>query len=165
MKELLKKYWFSLSLMLLIAWFVGEAAQFGPMARRIPLIVSIPVLVLSILQVITEVRAGGRRKVDAVDFFGLEKAQKEKREAEGEGSKRRREWRMAAWVLAFLGLTYLAGFIVSIALFTLSYFRLDNRVGWGKSILIAVVTTVSIYVLFIVLLKVPFYRGILSLPV
>ena len=163
--KVVAKYWFSLFLMVVAAGFVAGAAQFGPMARRIPLIVSIPVLILSILQVITEIRAGSHRKVDAVDFFGLEKVEKGKRGAGGEESKRRREWRIVAWVAAFLGLTYLAGFIASIAVFTALYFRLENRVGWRKSLVIALITTVAIYVLFVGLLQVPFYRGILSLPV
>ena len=67
---------------------------------------------------------------------------------------------IGAWVVGFLLAIYLLGFITAIPLFLLSYLK-THGAKWRKAITVAVLTTVIIYGVLILGLKVHLYEGLL----
>ncbi len=66
---------------------------------------------------------------------------------------------LAIWILGFLAAIYLLGFIIAPPLFIIAYLK-SRAIVWLRSIVTAVLVTVSIYGVFELLLKVSLYRGI-----
>jgi uncharacterized membrane protein len=66
-----------------------------------------------------------------------------------------------AWMLGFTGAIYLVGFHFSTLLLILSFMKL-NRLGWLKSIFTAVLTTATIYVVFVAVLQADLYTGVIT---
>jgi hypothetical protein len=65
-----------------------------------------------------------------------------------------------AWLMGMITATYLVGFLMSISLFILIYLK-THGVNWLKSALMAVVAVISTYVVFVKLLQVELFHGIL----
>ena len=82
----------------------------------------------------------------------------------GEGEKvriRLREYLpIGSWVIGVTLAVYLVGFIITIPLFVFAYMK-SHGVRWLLSITAAVLTTVFVYTLFELALRVELYRGLL----
>lgn len=62
-------------------------------------------------------------------------------------------------VLTYLVMTWLIGIMVAMFLFVFGFFFIITKVGWIKSLIAALITEVSIYILFVNILEVQFYEG------
>lgn len=65
-----------------------------------------------------------------------------------------------AWMAGLILAIYIVGFLVSIPLFIGSFLK-THGCGWFKSITLAVVTTAIFYGVFVVMLEVPLFMGVL----
>ena len=69
---------------------------------------------------------------------------------------------VGTWALGFFAVIYLIGFTISIPLFLLAYLKAHGA-RWHTSIITAVLTGGFVYGLFVMLLKMNLYEGILFL--
>jgi hypothetical protein len=64
------------------------------------------------------------------------------------------------WLIGFLAGIYIVGFVAAIAIFIFGYLKWYGHT-WLKSIALAVAATIIIYVMFVILLKLELFRGII----
>ncbi|MFC2059656.1 tripartite tricarboxylate transporter TctB family protein [Chloroflexota bacterium] len=69
----------------------------------------------------------------------------------------------AAWLIGFVVLIFLIGFVLAALLFGGAYFKLHNR-GWIGSIAFGLVMGIFTYVVFDLLLGVDLYQGVIYIP-
>jgi hypothetical protein len=74
--------------------------------------------------------------------------------------RKKRFWRMAAWMVGFALGVYLFGHLVAIPIFTLLFMRLNGE-KWVVSIGCAVGLTLVVYFAFVVATKTTLYGGVL----
>lgn len=65
-----------------------------------------------------------------------------------------------AWLMGMIVGTYLVGLLVSIPLFMLIYL-MNHGIGWIKSSVMALATVISIYLIFVKVLQVELFPGII----
>ena len=131
---------FSLGLALVAAYAVYAALRWPPKAALFPLVMGIPLLVLTLAQFVADLRqrspaappAGGGR---ALAVFG--------------------------WMAAFIVLVLLAGFPVAVPVFVLSYLVIAGE-GWILSVTLAAAAWGAFHLLFQRLLHFPFEGGLIS---
>jgi len=72
------------------------------------------------------------------------------------GAGRWRSLRIAGWIGLLTGLVYLLGFFAAVPLFLLGYLRLETEVGWWGGLAFAAIVAGAIYMIFGVLVNLPF---------
>jgi hypothetical protein len=129
--------------------------------KLLPLIVSGLLLVLAVIELTREIlahkRAPGKNQalpegaphVTANEEVGLESDGDIRGDLVG-----------FAWLMGMIIGTYLLGLLVSIPLFMLIYL-INHDIGWIKSSVMAVVTVISIYLIFVKVLQVELFQGII----
>jgi hypothetical protein len=142
---------FSVFVVLLFAWGLWEAKDFGPRAALFPLAIGLPVLVLALVQL-------GRdllwRRAGATAMGHVEGAPDVP-----PGVARRRGTEMAAWILAYWVALWLLGFSVATLAMTLLYLKLTGRERWPITVVLSAIAFAFVYGLFEMALAVPFPSG------
>lgn len=144
--------YFLIFLMLLMLYIMGTALTweaFEP--KRILLLVGSAIFILATVELVRELRTKGRTPVAA------ETRLQEKAETK---TKWRRFGLIMTWVLGFLLSIYLLGFLVSIPIFVFSYLKAHGR-GWLVSVAFAAIMEAFTYVVFVRLLYIWLYKGLL----
>jgi hypothetical protein len=72
-----------------------------------------------------------------------------------------KEFQGVFWIVFFLILLYLTGFLIGIPLYIFSFLRLSAKRTYKQSIIMSVTATILVYVLFIQLLQYRLFQGIL----
>lgn len=157
-----------------ITMFVFYSLRYSPTARLVPLIIGIPGLVFMILQLMIDNLPGVSKRLGKLgskkDLFGAGQIRVKEREAgETAGVKKvlppaqRRipEGIMFIWIISFVVLICLFGYLVAIPALVFSFLKFRARASWSFSILGAVMMEVVVYVGFITLLNVSLYKGLL----
>ena len=133
---------FGASLAVVAAYAVYAALRWPPKAALFPLVMGIPLLVLTLAQVILELRAP---PVPA--------------EAPNAG---RRVLMVFAWMIGFVALVLLGGFAAAVPIFVFLYLRLDSREGWVLSGALAAAAWGFFHLVFQRLLHFPFEAGLIT---
>jgi hypothetical protein len=136
---------FSLALAGVAGYAAFAAAGWPFKAALFPLVLSIPLCVLAIVQLVLEIRG---------------KAE-ETGEAPGPGGGRRIA-AVFAWMVAFIVLVLLAGFPVAVPVFVLSYLLVHRAAGPGLAIAVTAAAWVLFHLLFVRLLHFPFETGLIQ---
>jgi hypothetical protein len=143
---------FSLFLIVVAGYAIYAASHWSFKTGFFPLAISIPLMVLALLQL-------------ALELFGSPEAVAE-RPVEAEfandvspAEARRRAIITFSWIGLFLLFVYLAGFPLAVPLFLFLYLRLQSKVGWPFSIVLTVLTWSAFYAVFERLIKLPFAPG------
>ena len=142
--------------------FVALSPGYSAEGRLFPLIVGIPTVILSGYQAFVDLRASGGG--GGLDLFGVEKVRRERGTEEDEYADvppdlyRKRLIEITAWILGFALLLYAFGIMVGFVLFTLLFFLAVGEKLWLNLALTAG-TWLAVYVLFELILRVPFYEG------
>ena len=142
--------------------FGGVSLTYGSLKMKLlPTIVSSLIFVLAVVELTREILAHRRvaRKnqpkaerasgVDMNEEVGLEKAGDLRGDMVG-----------FAWLMGMIIGTYLLGLLVSIPLFILIYL-ISHGIGWLKASIMAVVTVISTYLVFVKLLQLELFPGII----
>jgi hypothetical protein len=135
-----------------LLFFVGALAYSNAKMSSVPLMASGIILLLGAIQLREEFRLPGKARHDTqmIDESNLSE--------EGE------RWQypiVFVWWVSFVLVTYLFGFLVAIPLLPLSFVRFRGHRGWLKSIAVAATAEASIYVIFVAIMQIDLYRGIL----
>jgi hypothetical protein len=135
-----------------LLFFIGALIYWNAKMSSVPLMASGIILLLGAIQLRKELRVPRKAHPDS-------KKTDESNVTEG-GEK----WQYSivfVWWVSFVLITYLFGFVVAIPLLALSFVRFRGHRGWLKSIAVAAMAETSIYVIFVVIMKIELYRGIL----
>ena len=62
-------------------------------------------------------------------------------------------------VLTYLGMTLLIGILPAMFLFVLGFLLFVTKMHWIQSFIIAIITELGIYILFVMILEIQFYKG------
>jgi hypothetical protein len=167
---------FDIFICALIAGFVILSFQFSPNSRAIPLLVGILTMVGALIQLLANFMPNIGNQIAKYGGGTLIKEFKEESRKEiprGECKLpspstetldkkviRIKELEMYGWLLGFLLIIYLFGYIISIPVFTLLFLILHSKAKWFTTLILTVTVTASIYSLFVVFLEVPLWRGI-----
>jgi Tripartite tricarboxylate transporter TctB family len=133
---------FSVGLAVVAAYAVYAASSWPPKAALFPLVMGIPLLLLTLAQVILELRAAPVA-------------------AEPAGTKRR-VFAVFAWMAGFVALVLLGGFAAAVPIFVFLYLRLDSREGWVLSGALAAAAWGFFHLVFQRLLHFPFEAGLIA---
>jgi uncharacterized membrane protein YGL010W len=133
---------FGAGLAVVAAYAVYAALRWPPKAALFPLVMGVPLLVLTVAQVILELRAP---PVPA--------------QAPSPG---RRVLMVFAWMIGFIALVLLGGFAAAVPVFVFLYLRLDSREGWLLSGVLAAAAWGFFHLVFQRLLHFPFEAGLIT---
>jgi hypothetical protein len=161
---------FTLVLLTGIAVLTHQMLELGPIARRVPLVVAVPTLVLLGIQLLLDLVDGGigrRAPREATELYKVVGVPEKTRSAlaaspAGVSDKyqpARVELVTFAWLLLLPALILLLGVLVATPAFTLLYLRVGARERWLLSLGMAAVIGSLPYGLFRILLSVPLYKG------
>jgi Tripartite tricarboxylate transporter TctB family len=148
-------FFFSIFLILVAGYAALSASYWSFKTGFFPLAVSIPLLVLVILNLVLEF-VGGAEKASgpAVEAeFTTDVAPE---------VVRRRVIETFSWIAGFILLVFLLGFPVAVPLFLFSYLAIQSRVGWLLSIILTATTWGFFYFLFQRLLNLQFEAGVIQ---
>jgi hypothetical protein len=153
-----------------VAWMVVTALGYSRTARTMPLVVGVPTLVLIVLQFTRDVVrvARGDTTVGATSDAERDRYLDAATAAAPAATTREREDRSTSlpvamlWVGCLALLIWLVGMLVAIPAFMAAFMRIFGRERWVTIGAFAVVTTVAVYLFFVVVLEVRLYPGLLG---
>ena len=146
---------FSLFLIVIAGYAAFSASHWSFKTGFFPLAVSIPLIVLAILNLVLEF-VGGKEKTRGPAL-----------EAEFANDvppavARRRVVEIFSWIAGFIVLVFLVGFPVAVPLFVLSYLAMQSRIGWLQSMTLTAGAWGFFYFLFQRLLNLQFEAGVIQ---
>jgi ABC-type sugar transport system permease subunit len=144
--------YFAVFIFVFALFFCVYSLTFSQMKTKlVPLAVSVVTLILAGIQLGTELLKKPRKQDD-----------KESKDA-GNVSDEKNELHLYvtyfAWSIGLILGIYLLGFLISIPIFILSFLLLHGK-SLYRSALIAVITSISLYVIFVLIFKIDLYEGI-----
>jgi hypothetical protein len=145
--------------MLLVTLAVIVASvPLGPVARRLPLAVAIPTLLLLMLELWREVRLGAACR-GAASWSAEVSA---KAEAPRIPRRHSSERVLFGWIGVLVALVVIAGMAAGVPLFLLAYMRVHFRESWRASLLLSGCIAILLAAGLQYLLGVPLHRGVIG---
>ncbi len=146
---------FNLIVVLLLAIYVVTAWGYNPQARLMPLIVSIPILILAIVQTINDLRSSRPRAGEQAEA-GTPIDEKEA----GQGGKFKKEVNAFLWAISLFVAIYLFGFVLTTLLYTFLALKVRARFAWKPSIAVSLSCFAFLFIVMVYGLKVDLYPGV-----
>jgi hypothetical protein len=150
------RHMFNIAVVVLLGIYVITAMGYNPTARLMPLVVSIPIFILAVLNLIGDFRKQSRR-VFSAETVGL-KSETSAQPAAGSESHRK-ELIIFLWVVSAFVSFYLLGFVISTFLYTFLSLKVRSRYPWGVSLAVSVGSLAFLYMVMIYGLRVDLYQG------
>ncbi|MDX1488607.1 MAG: tripartite tricarboxylate transporter TctB family protein [Acidiferrobacterales bacterium] len=138
----------SLFITFLAAWAAYEATSWDRSARLFPLLASLPLLVLSLIQLGIDTLKRNGETAKTMDFEFTKGVE--------EGLAQRRTLNIFAWLFGFAFAIWLLGFHIAIPLTVLLYLKVQGRERWSLSLGLTVLIYVLFWAIFDHLLHLPF---------
>lgn len=118
-----------------------------------PVIIAIPVVIMAVIELAMNLQGRKKAEKGGVDFKLSEDVDPK--------VAMRRTLVTFAWIVGFFLLIVLVGFPIAVLLFLLLNLKLQAREGWPLTLILTAATTVFFYGLFIRLLDINFYEGVI----
>ena len=132
---------FTVFLIVLFSFAVFEAKDFAFAGRLFPLIVGIPAIVLTLIQLFSDLRANHKGdETKPQDFVDIAPDLSIPWPV-----VRTRALRFLCWILGLYLAIWIVGFKIAIPLFFIAFMRLEGKARW---VIIISLTAVSVYVIF-----------------
>jgi predicted secreted protein len=149
---------FSLIVTILLGIYTVTAMGYNTQARLMPLVVSMPIFLLSIWQTIHDFIMTGRRT-------GMDQEERPAGESTSTPKAKlfKKELRVSLWVISVFVSLYLFGFILTTSLYTFLSLKVRSRMGWKPSLGVSIGCLAFLYMVMIYGLRVDLYPGILIL--
>src|SRR5579871_1020617 len=128
-------------MVIVFATAVGLSFTYAPETRMLPLVIGIPGLTLSIVQLFNELRARPEPAVTP--------------------EQHKREGRMFAWFLAFIGGLVLFGFLYMGPLLVAAYLYFSGKERWYVALIAAAFAFTVLYGIFEQFLGLPLFEGLI----
>ena len=156
---------FTLGVFVLVLVFLVLSLDYQPRARLVPVIIAVPTLLLTLLQLLIDMIPAVARRLSffqEYDLFGIEtgRAVEPSEESRPSSTVYRREFSFAAWLLLLMALIYFLGYLVAIPLFLILFMRLRSSESWLMTLSITAATWAFVYVVFIVVMGAPLHSGV-----
>ena len=149
---------FNLSVVAFLGIYAWTALSYGYNARLMPLVISLPLLVLAIIQTVIDLRLS--RKKAAVPMQAEAPSGVSETSSVGIFKK---EVNAFLWAIGlFIGF-YLIGFISGTGLFTFLSLKVRSRLGWRASISVSVGCLAFLWIVLIYAFQVDLYEGIITI--
>jgi Tripartite tricarboxylate transporter TctB family len=148
-------FFFSIFLILVAGYAALSASHWSFKAGFFPLAISIPLLILVILNLVLEF-VGGTEKTSGPAVEA---------EFTNDVPADVARWRVIetfSWIAGFIALVFLLGFPAAVPLFLFSYLAIQSRVGWLLSVALTATTWGFFYFLFQRLLNLQFEAGVIQ---
>lgn len=142
---------FTLVMLAVFAAMVGVAAQYPPDARFMPWVIGIPALALCLVQLVLELRSGGRP-----DGGAHAAAQDAVPQPPGSMAREAAMW---GYFLGFVGGILLFGFLAAVPVFIVVFLRHRARAGWPLALGLAAGASLLLYLVFVQALNVALHPG------
>lgn len=127
--------------------------------RLLPWIVGFPVLALSVVHFLMLIfRDRGKRIKGETSITEDRKECTEDASPDTIAIKTVQVW---GWLLGFAFAIWLLGFLYAVPLFVIFFLKLEAKLGWLASIMFSVITTASVYGLFVGVLDILWPSGII----
>jgi hypothetical protein len=118
-----------------------------------PVIIGIPVALMAVMEFILSLRGQKKAEKGGVDFKLSEDVDPQ--------VAMKRTLVTFAWIVGFFVLIVLVGFPIAVLLFLFLNLKWQAKEGWLLTVVLTAATSVFFYGLFIRLLDIPFYEGII----
>jgi len=161
---------FTVILLAILLIFVLMAFSLSSQARQIPLIIGTFTLGLICLQFFVEIIPKLSEKIgifgkEEKEILGTKQFIKDvkpnfQKNLVSNKSIKMGETKAFLWLLALVCLVFAVGYLIAIPLFLFIFFKFGITKGWIFSIITAVVTLIVVYFSFVLLLKMPLYKGL-----
>lgn len=146
-------------LLLFILVMCLNSFSYRPKERMVPLLVGIATLITSLFVLVDEIhpiRLLSRLKIDLMGAAGgVMPEEPERRET------KILLLHIIAWMMGFLILIFLVGFYMSIALFSLTFLKIQGKIGWLKAALITAILWFSVFAIFDLTMELHMFQGVL----
>jgi hypothetical protein len=169
MRKLVKDLIADLFILGILIAFFALSLGYSVRARMIPLIISSLGIVSMLVEMFVRfvLKREAPMAIDSAELFGADKkedefrAQSEAKEiVETKHGGKLHE--IVLWTLGMGAMLFLFGFQVTSFAYPAIYLIFGNtRMAWWKAVLVGALTWLSIFLLFSVLLNLPFFKGIL----
>lgn len=153
------------------AVFLVQSLQLSPGSRLAPLFVIVPTLVFGILQLVIEGTSLPRNGLHALGGYNLLGTSRRVElrlrlhvSRDRAGARRERGLRLAFWGGLLVLLVYSIGLLPAVPLYLAPYLRVETRMRWSRAIGVAVMTAAAFYLIFDVLLHMPFPPAAIGWP-
>ena len=127
--------------------YIITAMGYNRQARLMPLVVSIPILILAIIQTIRDFRAGRQTTGVPEDVKAPDKVRLAK------------EVNAFLWAVSLFVAIYLFGFVITTFLFTFLALKVRSRFRWKSSIGVSLGCFAFLWIVMVYGLKVDLYPG------
>lgn len=156
---------FTLGVFVLVLVFLVLSLDYQPRARLVPLIIAVPTLLLTLLQLLIDMVPAVARRfsfLQEYDLFGIDTARAAETAGENGSSVAvyGRELGFAAWLLLLMALIYFLGYLTAIPLFLILFLRLRSSESWFMTLAITAATWAFVYGVFIVVMGAPLHPGV-----
>ena len=145
------RHLFNVGVVVILALIVITALGYDRQTRMLPLIVSVPVLILAIALTISDLRESKG------------KASKKKEEDGKEEEKKgvfAKEVKVSIWTVAMFVSLYLFGFIATTFFYTFLWLKFHARYSWLSSLSVSGGSLAFLYIVLIYALNVQLYDGV-----
>ena len=145
------KAWMTLAIMILSVSIVISAQSWPFDAAHFPMLIGIPLFILSTLQFILLLVKKEPKHDDSDDG---KVAEREHRSLEN-----RRTLIIFLWIIGFFLMVLLIGFPIAVPLFVFCYMKFQGKEKWSSSIIFTLIAWGAFYGLFTKLCNIPFMEG------
>jgi hypothetical protein len=152
------RHLFNVGIVVIMAMIVITALGYDRQTRLLPLLVSVPVLIMALVLTVMEFR-------ESLGKTFQEKKKKkdgEEEEKAGEGVFAK-EITVSLWIVALFVSLYLFGFIVTTFFYTFLSLKVRSRFSWFSSLSVSVGCLAFLYGVLITALNVELYAGIVTI--
>lgn len=150
------RHLFNVGVVVIMALSVITALGYDRQTRLLPLIVSVPVLILAVILTIQE-------------FLESKGKAQKKKEEDGEEEEKAglfaKEINVSFWVLGMFVSLYLFGFIATTFFYTFIWLKFHARYSWLSSLSVSGGSLAFLYIVLIYALNVQLYDGVVTIAV
>jgi len=149
---------FDILLFLFLIYYIKIASTYSPVARAIPLIISIPIAFLLIFLIITDfvnIKKAGSTLLEGAD-------NKEKKKSD---SEKRAFNTIFLWIILVPFVVYILGFLLSIPILLILFLKLYTESSWKFCLISFFILELIIYVGLVKFLNINLYKGIIWLKI
>lgn len=150
------RHLFNIGVVVIMALIVITALGYDRQTRLLPLIVSVPVLILAVILTVMEFRESFRKPAHEE----IQKGGAGEKPGESVVAK---EINVSLWVVAMFISLYLFGFIATTFFYTFLSLKVRSRFSWFSSLAVSGGSLAFLYVVLIYSLNVELYDGVVTI--
>ncbi|MBI4633133.1 MAG: tripartite tricarboxylate transporter TctB family protein [Deltaproteobacteria bacterium] len=166
-KDKMEIFFGSVLICFFLAVIIG-AYQYNTKARLMPLVIAFPCIIMASIQLVSVLRGKKKKKVISIEDEMFQKTMDKIHVEVMEEKKVKRTDReeaiallkAAGWVMLYVLMVYLFGFLITIPVFTVIFMRSQDD-GWVASVSTAFGLWATIYLVFVVIAKISLYDALI----